>query len=210
MPGISKRLAAGMAVAGLAATGAVALGTNAYADPSSSPSAAPSASGTAKPTQGTQAGHQRGGKGGSVGKAQGTVVTGDEAKKVTDAVVAKNAGVTITVVRKNPDGSYKAIGTKADGTKVRYDVSSDLATITEAAAPGRRGGGTRSQDTVVTGDEAKKVTDAVVAKNAGVTITVVRKDPDGSYDAVGTKPDGTKVKFDVSSDLTTITARTRR
>jgi hypothetical protein len=36
----------------------------------------------------------------------------------------------------------------------------------------------------------------------------VRKDPDGSYDVVGTKG-GANVMFDVSADLATVTANTR-
>lgn len=60
-----------------------------------------------------------------------TDVTGDEAQKVIDAVKAKDSTVTIDKVQKDEDGSYDATGTKADGTAVRYDVSADLATITE-------------------------------------------------------------------------------
>jgi len=203
-----KRIAAGLAVAGLAAAGAVALGTSAFADPTAAPSATASASGGAAPAGG-KADHQRG-----TGQApQHTAVTADVAQKVKDAIAAKFSGVTITEVTADGDGSYDADGTKADGTKVRYEVSTDLATITEGTAgKGGRGGlggpggkGGASQDTAVTGDEATKVKDAVVAKNAGVTITEVRKDPDGTYDALGTLADGTKVMYDVSTDLATIT-----
>jgi len=210
---------AGLAVAGLATAGAVALGTNAFADPTATPTAAPTTSTTAQPGQNKAKGAQDGTQRGPKGQSADTAVTGDEAKKVMDAVVAKNAGVTISEVRKDPDGSYDALGTKADGTtKVFYDVSADLGTITENAGgqggPGGHGGkggpGGASQDTPVTGDEATKVKDAVVAKNAGVTISDVRKDPDGSYDALGTKADGTKVMYDVSTDLQTITEGGRR
>ena len=41
-------------------------------------------------------------------------------------------------MRKDPDGSYDAIGTKA-GSPVFYDVSKDLKTVTASA--GRAGGG---------------------------------------------------------------------
>jgi hypothetical protein len=195
-----KRIAAGVAVAGLAAVGAVALGTSAFADPTASASE----SAGATPASG-KADHQRGN-----GQApQHTAVTGDAAQKVKDAIAAKFSGVTITGVTADGDGSYDADGTKADGTSVRYEVSLDLATITEGTGGRGKGGpggqGGASQDTAVTGDEATKVKDAVVAKNAGVTITEVRKDPDGSYDALGTSADGTKVMYDVSTDLATIT-----
>ncbi len=52
----------------------------------------------------------------------------------------------------------------------------------------------------MTGDEATKVSAAVTAKDSAVTVTVVRKDADGSYDVVGTK-DGTRVFYEVSADL---------
>ena len=64
-----------------------------------------------------------------------------------------------------------------------------------------------SQDTAVTGSEADKVIAAVRAKDSAVSITAVRKDPDGSYDAIGTKA-GAPVFFDVSADLKTVIAAT--
>lgn len=39
----------------------------------------------------------------------------------------------------------------------------------------------------MTGDEFAKVTAAMKAKDSSVTVTSVRKDPDGSYDVLGTK-----------------------
>ena len=68
-----------------------------------------------------------------------------------------------------------------------------------------RGGGVHTE---VTGAEKTKVVDAVQAAHDGVTITDVRQDADGSYDALGTQEDGTPVKYDVSADLTTITEHT--
>jgi hypothetical protein len=141
------------------------------------------------------------------GASQDTPVTGEEATKVSAAVTAKDSTVTVESVRKDPDGSYDVLGTKA-GAKVMFDVSSDLATITEnAGGPGghgKGGPGGASQDTPVTGEEATKVSAAVTAKDSTVTVESVRKDPDGSYDVLGTKA-GAKVMFDVSSDLATIT-----
>src|SRR4051794_2140176 len=55
---------------------------------------------------------------------------------------------------------------------------------TESARPGRGGS---SADTAVTGDELARVTAAMKAENSAVTVTGVRKDPDGSYDVLGTK-----------------------
>lgn len=69
---------------------------------------------------------------------------------------------------------------------------------------GGRGHGGASSDTAVTGDELAKVTAAMKAKDAAVAVTGVRKDPDGSYDVLGTK-DGAEIMYDVSADLTTFT-----
>jgi len=66
----------------------------------------------------------------------------------------------------------------------------------------------QSSDTDVTGAEADKVKAAVTAAHSGVTITTVRKDPDGSYDALGTDANGNNVFYNVSADLKTITANT--
>ena len=133
-----------------------------------------------------------------------TPVTGDELAKVTAAVKAKDSSVTVTVVQKDPDGSYDVDGTKA-GAPVRLEVSADLKTISASTGGGRGPGG--HTHTPVTGDELAKVTAAVKAKDSSVTVTVVQKDPDGSYDVDGTKA-GAPIRFDVSADLKTITART--
>ena len=143
-------------------------------------------------------GGHRGGRGGPAH----TEVTGDEAAKVTAAVKAKDSAVTVTSVRKDPDGSYDVLGTKA-GADIRYEVSADLKTITEGK--GRHGGGPGGRGhTPVTGDEAAKVTAAVKAKDSAATVTSVQKDPDGSYDVFATKA-GAQVRYEVSADLKTIT-----
>jgi len=58
----------------------------------------------------------------------------------------------------------------------------------------------------VTGAQKSTVAAAVTAKDSAVTVTEVRKDPDGSYDVLGMKA-GAPVAFQVSNDLKTITAR---
>lgn len=147
--------------------------------------------------------------GGQQGRMPGghshTPVTGDELSKVTAAVTAQDSAVTVESVQKDEDGSYDVHGTK-DGQRVMLEVSADLATITErtGGGMGKSGGMGGSQDTPVTGAEATKVGEAVQAKDSAVTVESVRKDPDGSYDVLGTK-DGQPVFFDVSSDLATIT-----
>ncbi|GAB94987.1 hypothetical protein BJY21_001731 [Kineosphaera limosa] len=72
---------------------------------------------------------------------------------------------------------------------------------------GRGGDRGSHAHTEVTGAEATKVTEAVTAKDSTVTVESVRKDPDGSYDVLGTK-DGQRVMVEVSADLATIEVRT--
>jgi Spy/CpxP family protein refolding chaperone len=187
----NKRI--GLAAAGVVAIGGVVLGAAslASADPASP---APSAS------AGTT------GESGSGGSSTDTAVTGDELAKVKAAMTAKDSSVTVASVRKDPDGSYDVLGTKA-GASVFYDVSADLKTFTLNAGGGGKGGhggGGGSADTAVTGDELAKVKAAMTAKDSSVTVTSVRKDPDGSYDVLGTKA-GASVFYDVSADLKTFT-----
>ena len=66
----------------------------------------------------------------------------------------------------------------------------------------RQQGQGRHEHTDVTGSEKTKVTDAVKAKDSAVTVQSVRKDPDGSYDVLGTKG-GEQVMVEVSADLKT-------
>jgi len=82
------------------------------------------------------------GHGGGMGGPGGdhTPVTGSELTKVTAAVKAKDSAVTVTSVRKDADGSYDVLGTKA-GAPVMLDVSKDLKTITaRTGGPDGHGG----------------------------------------------------------------------
>ena len=201
-------IVAGLALAGMAGAGLLATGGSAFAE-TTAPTPAASASTTPGTlTQGTQT--KRAEQGARGAGHTHTAVTGAEAQKVIDAVQKANPGVTITTVQKDPDGTYDAEGTNADGRAARFDVSADLATITAGGGKGGPGGGGgASQDTPVTGTQAQQVIDAVQKANAGVTITTVRQDPDGTFDALGTKADGTSVMFDVSKDLKSITENAR-
>jgi len=139
-----------------------------------------------------------------------TPVTGTELANVTAAVKAKDSAVTVTSVRKDADGSYDVFGTKS-GAQVRLEVSKDLTTITTGPTRGRGGHGGPdgrggSNDTPVTGTELTNVKAAVKTKDSAVTVTSVRKDPDGSYDVFGTKS-GSNVMLEVSKDLKTITTK---
>ncbi|WP_409484621.1 hypothetical protein [Arsenicicoccus dermatophilus] len=79
------------------------------------------------------------------------------------------------------------------------------------AAPGGPGGrghhGGVHRHTAVTGDELAKVQAAVRATDSSVTVREARKDPDGSYDVLGSKA-GSPVRIEVSQDLRTVDVRT--
>ncbi|MGB7963670.1 MAG: hypothetical protein WCF12_12030 [Propionicimonas sp.] len=131
-PRMKKIAVASAAGAGVVAVLAIGGGSLAFAEsPTPSPSSSagtPTASASGTPS----AGHG----GGRGGPSTDTPVTGAEADKVSAAVTAKDSAVTVTSVRKDPDGSYDALGTKA-GASVRFDVSADLATITQTTRPAR-------------------------------------------------------------------------
>lgn len=188
-------VAVGLAiVGGAAAANAASSGTTTATLPTATSTTAPSTTAIPGDFQG-RGGHKH------------TPVTGDELTKVTEAVKAKDAGVTVAKVRKDPDGSYDVLAVK-DGSPIRFEVSADLATITQGRDGGR--GGMRGlmtglmKSTVVSGDEATKVTNAVTGKDSGVTVEIVLKATNGSYRAVGTK-DQKLVMFRVSADLATVT-----
>lgn len=130
-----KKLALG--AASVLAAGAIIGGGAALASADPTPSASASASG-ASADRGSASGTA--GQGRQMGGTH-TDVTGDEAQKVIDAVKAKDSSATIDTVRKDPDGSYDALGTTSDGAKVMFEVSADLATITQgqggSGRPGR-------------------------------------------------------------------------
>jgi hypothetical protein len=195
----------------VAASAAIVVGGSALANATARSAGATGAAGYGAAGYGAP-GHGGGGgqaRGGGQGGPADAAVTGAELTEVKDAMKAKDAAVTVTNVQKDPDGSYDVYGTKA-GARVAYDVSADLTTFTaRTGGPGGggRGGHGGSADTPVTRDEAKQVTDAVKAEDPAVTVTSVRKDPDGSYDALGTKA-GAPVMFEVSKDLKTITQNT--
>jgi hypothetical protein len=123
MKSMSTNKRIGLAAAGVATIGGVVLGAASLA--SADPAApAPSAS------TGTT-GESRN------GSSQDAAVTGDELAKVKAAMTAKDSSVTVSSVRKDPDGSYDVLGAKA-GASVFYDVSADLKTFTlNAHAAGR-------------------------------------------------------------------------
>ena len=125
-----RRNTIAVAAAALAAAGVVGVAGAAIAADRSTATPRPSTSTPTAPRDG----------GAGPGASQDTAVTGSEADKVIAAVKAEDSSASITTVRKDPDGSYDAIGTKA-GAPVFFDVSADLKTVT--AATGGPGGGHR-------------------------------------------------------------------
>ena len=186
----------GIAAGSVVAAGAIIAAGAAIATAADTPT--PSTSPSGAPTR-DPAGRGPGG--------QHTAATADQTAKVKAAVKAKDSAVTVNEVRKDADGSFDARGTKA-GAPIHLEVSADYKTVTEGSGrPGRSGGPGGVEDTPVPSTEAAQVTAAVKAKDPAVTVTSVRKDPDGSYDALGTKAGG-NVMVEVSKDLKTVTLRT--
>ena len=201
----------GIGAATTAAVGVMILGAASFANADDT---APSSTARPSATAGTPDGKAgKGGPGGMAGHGH-TDATADEAAKVTAAVQAKDAAVTVTKVVKDDDGSFDVMGTK-DNAPVMVEVSADLATVeVRTGGPGGPGAGKGGPGgmpghghTDATADEAAKVTAAVQAKDAAVTVTKVVKDDDGSFDVMGTK-DNAPVMVEVSADLATIEVRT--
>ena len=101
-------------------------------------------------------------------------------------------------------GGVAAVSNASTAGQVAHTGYSSAGPV-EGQGAGRGPGG--HAHTEVTGAELAKVTAAVKAKDAAVTVQRVQKDPDGSYDVIGTK-DGNPVMLEVSKDLKTIETRT--
>ncbi len=146
-----RRNTIGLTLAALAAAGVVGVAGAAVADAADDSASTSTASPSAAPSAGALPGGGEDGAdrlpdgraGGPGGGTQDEVVTGDEAQRVVDAVEAQDSSVTVDTVRKDPDGSYDALGTR-DGRPVFYEVSADLTTVTERQ--GGRGGPGRGCD----------------------------------------------------------------
>lgn len=156
------------------------------------------------------AGMRGGGRHG--GRHGGTPASADELAKVTAAVKAKISGATVQMAMKKADGTFHAMATKADGTRIHVELDAKFA-ITSATTGGKMGGhgprGARQGETELTGDAAAKAKAAALAKVPGATVDRVEKDADGAvYEAHITKSDGTKatVKMDANFNVTGVAA----
>jgi hypothetical protein len=86
------------------------------------------------------------------------------------------------------------------------DTPSPTTTTTQGEAPTNPNPGDpskpqRSDETLLTGTTASKVTAAVLAKYPGATIVRVETDSDGVYEAHITKADGTQVAIEVNKSF---------
>ena len=148
-------------------------------------------------------------------------LTGDAAVAVQAAVEATYPDATIVRMEKDADGDgvYEAHVTKADGTRVTVLLDENYAITGELEGPMGKGGpggprGQRSDETVLTGDDATKVQAAVEATYPDATIDRMETDADGNgvYEAHITKGDGTHatVYLDESFAITGEDAGIRR
>ncbi len=111
-------------------------------------------------------------------------------------------------------GSY-GIASAASGTG--STTTTTTPSTTAPAPPGGHGqwngqpGGQRSDETLLTGDTASKVTAAAEAKVPGGTIVRVETDADGNalYEAHMTKADGTPVTVYVNAQFEVVSVASR-
>ncbi|HYO86201.1 MAG TPA: hypothetical protein VES01_07065 [Dermatophilaceae bacterium] len=149
-------------------------------------------------------------RGGMRGGHAHAAVTGEALAQVTAAVKGKDAGITVRRVLQDPDGSYHVVGTRADGTRVMVEVSKDLKSVevrTGGPGMGKRTGALSG--TTVTGDSLRKIAAAVKARDAKVTIRAALKLTDGTYWAVGSRADGTRVVASLNAKLEVTNLQTR-
>ena len=117
-------------------------------------------------------------------------------------------------------GSYGIASAASGGSGTGSSPSSGAATTqpSQPAAPrgpgmggGRPWGGQRSDETLLTGDTAAKVTAAAEAKVQGGTVVRVETDADGhaKYEAHMTKADGTPVTVYVNEQFGVVGVETR-
>lgn len=131
-----------------------------------------------------------------------TEVTGADRTAVVEAVKAKDSGITVAQVLRDPDGSYDVLGSKADGSRVMVEVSKDLSSVqVRTGPPGGMGKGGMREGTPVDAAVLTKIAAAVKAKDSSVTVHMGVKLTDGSYRAMGTKADGTRVAVTLDKDL---------
>ena len=125
-----------LVIGGLVAGGVLA--TTLSATAADSPTPSPSQSVPASPNPGDPSQPQR---------PDETLLTGDTAARVKEAVQARYPGATFVRIETDRDGVYEAHITKADGTPVTVELDKSFAiTGEEQMGFGRPGGGPRDDD----------------------------------------------------------------
>ncbi len=138
-------------------------------------------------------------------------VTGSAATKAKTAAVQAAGGGTAGEVTTDFTGDgYEVTVTKSDGTSIEIHLDSSFNALT--GGPGGHGGPghQRSDETVLTGDTAAKVTAAAKAKVPGGTVMRVETDGDGNaaYEAHMVAADGTPVTVYVDKDFNVVSVDT--
>jgi hypothetical protein len=107
-------------------------------------------------------------------------------------------------------GGY-GIASAASGTSGATTPTAAAPAAAPAAHPGGPWGGQRSDETLLTGDTAAKVTAAAQAKVAGGTIVRVETDADGNafYEAHMTDASGAPVTVYVDKDFAVVSVESR-
>jgi uncharacterized membrane protein YkoI len=121
-------------------------------------------------------------------------------KKITAAAAA--LGVAL--------GSYGVASAASGSTTTTSSSATPTAPLTAPAAQ-QGWGAQRSDETLLTGDTAAKVTAIALAKVPGATVVRVETDADGhaAYEAHVTKSDGSLATVYVDMDLNFVSVETR-
>jgi len=97
-------------------------------------------------------------------------------------------------------GAFSANAADTTGTSSSDSSSSSASATHSNPNPGDPSKPQRSDETLLTGDSAQKVKDAVSAKYPGATFVRVETDSDGVYEAHITKADGTATNVGVDAN----------
>ena len=141
---------------------------------------------------------------GGHGGPHGTPASAEETQKVTDAVLADQPGATVQAVDKEPDGTFEAHFTTADGVRkeAHLDANYTITSIEDDHGPGGHG----PHGMPASAEETQKVSDAIKADQPGATVQFVAKLPDGTFEAHFTTADGVRkeARLDAEYNITSI------
>jgi uncharacterized membrane protein YkoI len=140
-----------------------------------------------------------------------TPLTGDTAAKVRAAALAEVPGGTVDRLETDAQGhaAYEAHMTKSDGNPVTVYINAQFEVVSteEGRRRGHGGrGGSRSDETALTGETAAKVRAAALAKAPGATVDRLETDGDGNaaYEAHMTTADGSRITVYVNKQFNVV------